>query len=347
MLIVVLFSANLFAGDIYIEKDNKGNPLLVVSVQNELVTEKISIGKLSSKANTSPLAVLNDFYYWAYRNDIKQLMSLFSKTDGSYIRLENKAQDGKSPYNNFSKLTDVNVNEQFSWGTYSIYSVTWIVGSKNYQWLDAINCNKGTCTYSDFLLRFTPLESAVSHVISGKNNSLPVDKSKLKKFTAFPKRSTSNPLEVSYTFESDVFSLSSEDEMRKDFVLNLYFRALKKAQEAPEKKVDVKRYWNISGESEFIPSYSYSNGNIRVQDYQLRAFDLRFSSYEDVNVLGRIPSAESDFYLCKGRLAEGQSELFFVPVLDNKIFVPTKPNVIWNFINTIEFAAHINTASYL
>lgn len=350
---VFFMSYQAHATDLYVEKDKKGNVLTAFSMTKQMIGKELSLDKLSTTSPLSSLDLLNNYYVWGYKNEAKQALSLYAKTDNSWQRLNDKLNKGKSPFKNFSKLTGVKVKEKLLWGDYQLFKVTWDVQGKSYNWTDTVYCQNGQCAYSDILFRFSPLENALSAVLAQSVDKLIVDKKGLEAFDIYPKGASKEPLTFYYNFNKNsvpVWPLSlKENKASNETKVGTYLSLLhatdftEPAKHKEQTAQIVGEYWQGTTEDAYLKNYTYQGNALKVQDYSLAAYNNKLLSYEKVKELGSISSSDGRFVLCQGENVSGMSELFFVPISNTgKLYIPGRDNITWMFVNTEGFANHLN-----
>ncbi len=353
-IIVICFaffmSYQAYATDLYVEKDKLGNVIAAFSMHKEIIDKKLALSKLSDSVPLTSFELLNNYYFWGYKNNAEQALLLYAKTDNSWQRLKDKLSKGKSPFKNFSKLTGVHVKEKLLWGDYQLFKLTWDVQGKSYNWTDTIYCNNRHCSYSDILLRFLPLENMISAVLAKSIDNLTVNKKGLKSFDVFPKGATKNPMTFHYNFKQNNVQIwplglkKNELNSVKTYLSNLHVTDFSDPAQHKETTTKlVAKYWQDTTLDMFLQNYTYQDNTIKIQGYSLAAYNKKLLSFETVTQIGSILSNDGQFVLCKGKNLSGVSELFFVPLTNvGKLYVPSKGDMVWMFVNTEAFASHIN-----
>ncbi|WDE04116.1 hypothetical protein SG34_022575 [Thalassomonas viridans] len=345
-LLLCFMATTALGKDLLAQKNAGGKVVAVMAMNEEAVNKRITLPKLMDVVPRQSFNVLNNYYYWGYRDDIKKILSLYAREDGSWQRLKKKAGEGKSPFKNFSKLQGVSAKSKYFWGDYEIFKVVWDVKDKSYKWLDTLYCRKPVCQYSDILLRFNDLESAVSGVLTQAQDNLKVDKSGLSAFELYPIGSARNPLTFYYDFKAVDHSIWPATPAKSKYPhISNYFKALHESNLKDDgvHKQFEKKYWRPQELDIFIANYSYENSGIRALDYSLAAYNHKIFSYDQVSVVGEISVPDGTLVLCRGQKADGTAELFFMPLTDQgKLYVPQGDNFVWTFVNSTPFARHLD-----
>ncbi|MFT4924817.1 MAG: hypothetical protein ACI8WB_000901 [Phenylobacterium sp.] len=348
-----LMSETAFAVDLFAQKTAKGNVVAVASMNKAAVNKPLTLDKLTRITATTPFNALNNYYYWGYRNDINKMLSLYTKKDGSWQRLNDKANRGKSPFVQFSKLAGVKVKEKYLWGDYQIYKVVWQTEVKEYNWLDTIYCNITSCQYSDMLLRFGELENGVTGAINRAQDKLQVSKTGMQNFAFFPMGLNHNPLTFYYNLESRavtdraIWPIASKAVARDYSLISKYIASVRSAVlETPEQHNRLgTAYWQSPGKDVdlYIPIYTYQGPRVKIQGYSLAAFQQKLQTFDTISVIAQIPTVGGRLVVCQGLLSDGSKQLFVVPESNQgKLYVPQLDDMVWIFVNTNEFASHLN-----
>jgi hypothetical protein len=350
--LTIIASSAAFAADLAVQKTPQGKVLAVVSMNKTAVNQPLDLTRLKKTSAIASLNALNNYYYWGYRNDINKLLAMYTKKDSSWQRLSDKASKGKSPFVHFAKLDGVDVKEKYLWGDYQIFKVVWHTSNKHYNWLDMIYCNSTACQYSDRLLRFNDLESAVSGAINQAGAQVKVNKRGLQSYEFYPMGENRNPLTFHYNFtryqrgKQQVWPLPPEANSFNQ--VSQYIAGIKNNQQGnnDDHKALAAGFWQVPGDDLdlIVPSYTYAGGAVKIQSYSAPALQQKILSFNKVMVIGQIQSINGRFILCQGLKSDASKELFFLPQsITGKFYIPNGvEDLAWSFVNTNPFANHLN-----
>lgn len=224
---VIIISVLVFAANISVAEISKTKVCLTGNTECSVAAELFEFKFSNDMVLDNKLAgskkyfnVLNEYYILAKKNDLANIVKLYSELDGSRNIVEKSVRKVPNRYARFHKVGKIKVNKIYRFGAYYMVGVVWFDKQDQFlaNWTELVHC-PADCYMSERLMRKNEEVSFYSYASSGANKLTGSLKGSDVIKVEYPEGSE-YPAKVSLGL-SQYNTLSSEKKKKFTIVLNL------------------------------------------------------------------------------------------------------------------------------